>query len=80
MGATLMGLSATSGQVLDGLLRELFGCQWGPQGVSTADDSEQCERSAVQIVVVHDGDDVERAFKLCAEHRERVLQETVPRV
>lgn len=60
-----------------GILRELFGCEWGGK-ISTPDDTADCDERAVQIVAVHDGE-WNGAFKLCPAHRDRVLAETTPR-
>lgn len=62
---------------MGGLIQELLGCQWG-RGVSRDDDAQPCGERAVQIVVLHDGPS-ERAFKLCARHRDVVLSESTPR-
>ncbi|HEX3539614.1 MAG TPA: hypothetical protein VHT75_04145 [Acidimicrobiales bacterium] len=58
------------------LFQDLLGCQWGRR-ISLPDDSRPCAEQAVQIVVLHDGDD-EVDFKLCAHHRELVKTHTDP--
>lgn len=61
-----------------GILQALLGCEWG-RSVKTPDDMEPCDQPAAQIVVVHQGD-AEIGFRLCPRHRDRIFQETTPRV
>jgi hypothetical protein len=60
-----------------GLIQELLGCQWG-RGIARADDLEPCSQRAVQIVVLHQGEH-QVSLKLCARHRDIVLEESTPR-
>jgi hypothetical protein len=58
------------------LMRQLIGCSWG-HGIATPDDATPCTEKAVQIVVLHIGEE-EREFRFCAKHLERINSETTP--
>ena len=63
---------------LHAALHSLLGCAWG-RDISTADDSEQCSKRAVQIVVLHDtptGETTE--VRLCADHLATTERNTDP--
>lgn len=71
---TLAEMKAESG--CPDLIHELIGCAWG-RTVATPDDLRPCEEQAVRIIVLHDGPR-EAAFKFCAHHVDRVMEETNP--
>lgn len=58
------------------MLHSLLGCAWG-HTLAIPDDMEPCIAQAVQIVVLHDGDD-EQAVKLCAKHVALITELTDP--
>jgi hypothetical protein len=63
-----------------GSLHALLGCEFGHGAIAHRADAvkEPCEEAAVQIVALHDGPR-EMHFKLCAHHRDLVLDESTPR-
>lgn len=56
-------------------IANLLGCRWGRE-ISTAGHNRPCTSMAVQIVVLHGGDQGPLAVKLCGPHRDFVLAET----
>jgi hypothetical protein len=62
------------------ILHRLLGCEWGRTiGFGKLEENEPCQAQAVQIMVIHDPNSPEQwMFKFCAEHLERVKQETDP--
>jgi hypothetical protein len=59
-------------------IHDLLGCAFGHGSIAHRDDKTPCEQAAVQIVALHDGPR-EMHFKLCAAHRDLVLDESTPR-
>lgn len=60
------------------MVQAMLGCGWG-RTVRTPTDSIPCPEQAVQIFVLHD-DGREVEVRLCAQHRDVLLEQTTPHV